>query len=387
MAECSIEIVVLGPVTPHPNADRLEIAQVLGTECVVQKDTHKEGDLVLWFPPNLLIPEPVAEKLGVANYLKHSTYPGDSVQSKCRVAACRLRNIPSYGFIATLASAESAQTCPTNRPEGAYDAFANLRLKPGDNVDAYFGARKYTPPAAHEPGVPRPKGFNGDAAPDHERFHRYTDIQNFYKYGNAFEDGTLVRVTEKLHGSNARMGLIYTDKEFEFMCGSNKVNWKSVDSKGNVPLWWRLLTEDIANLLTELCDETNSVIVFGEVYGPGVQDMDYGANEELGFRVFDISVNGRYLSWATLEEICGRFNVETVPLLYLGPFSKALVGELTNGPTVVCPADQIKSKFKGREGIVITAAEETWSPSFRGRLILKSVSADYHDRKGALDLA
>jgi len=378
MAEYNVEVVQLGPITAHPNADRLEIAQVLGTECCIQKGAFKEGDLVLWFPPNVLIPETVADKLGVVNYLKHSLYPGDTVQTHCRVAACRLRGVPSYGFITSITSAQLATVEPTQ--------FDLATAKPGDNVDDYFGATKYTPPVNGQ-GAPRAKGFNGDAAPDHPNFHRYTDIDNYYKYAKAFEDGLMVRVTEKLHGSNARLGLVKTDDGFEFMCGSNRVNWKPEDSKGNIPLWWRLLTEDIANLLTELCDEQHSVIVFGEVFGPGIQDMDYGVGEDLGFRVFDIAVNGEYLDWSELQIACADHGVETVPCLYVGPFDRAVVTDLTNGPTEMCPADQIKSKFKGREGIVITALEETFSPYFRGRLILKSVSADYHDRKGALDLA
>ncbi len=364
---------------------------MLGTECVIPKDVFKEGELVLWFPPNLLIPEEVAMTLGVAGYLKHGDYPGETEKSKCRVAACRLRGVPSYGFVVSLALAANA-----TRPEPAdseTERFHLDDLKPGDNVDECFGAVKYTPPAERVGGLPRPQGFNGDAAPDHPNFHRYTDIQNFYKYGQAFEDGTPVRVTEKLHGSNVRLGLIKIGEteegecSFEFMCGSNKVNWKQEDSKGNTPLWWRLLTEEVMQMLTHLCDEKHSVIVFGEVYGPGVQDMDYGADADLGFRVFDISVDGRYLNWGKVERQCHLFKVKTVPLLYIGPFSKVVVTDHTNGPTAVCPPEQIKAKFKGREGIVITPLEETFSEWFRGRLILKSVSADYHDRKGALDLA
>ena len=45
----------------------------------------------------------------------------------------------------------------------------------------------------------------------------------------------------------------------------------------------------------------------------------------------------------------------------------------------------IKSKFKGREGIVITPVVEAYSEVLRGRMILKSKSADYLDRKNAQD--
>ena len=38
-------------------------------------------------------------------------------------------------------------------------------------------------------------------------FHEYTEIQNYYKYPDAIPVGTLVRVTEKIHGTNSRVGV------------------------------------------------------------------------------------------------------------------------------------------------------------------------------------
>jgi hypothetical protein len=72
-----------------------------------------------------------------------------------------------------------------------------------------------------------------------------------------------------------------------------------------------------------------------------------------------------------------------VPVLYVGPFDPALVEEWTNGPTTQA---EVKSRFKGREGCVITPLTETYHPDL-GRVVLKSVSADYLDRKGAKDNA
>jgi RNA ligase (TIGR02306 family) len=403
MSNVQIEVVTISAINPHPGADRLEIAEVLGTQCCVPIGKFKVGDLALWFPPTLLIPEPVATALGVAQYLKHSAYPGDTVQSKSRVAACRMRGTPSFGFIISLDEANRAAAAPLDSelvwrpmPDGLHvgkltDADPTPRLfsetiKAGDNVDAYFKACKYEPPIKGDPSIPRPKGFNADAAPDNENFHKYTDIQHFYKYAPALPEGTPVRITEKLHGMNVRLGLVRVGEtdEFTFQAGSHKVNWKPEDSKGNVPIWWQLMTENVVNALTELCDERNSVVIFGELYGPGIQDMDYGA-EEFGFRVFDISLNRQYLSWEGVKHVCTRNNIELVPLLYEGPFSKEVLTQHTYGPTTMSEAGKIKARFKDREGCVVTPLEEEFSRYLGGRLILKSVSADYLDRKGAQD--
>ena len=146
------------------------------------------------------------------------------------------------------------------------------------------------------------------------------------------------------------------------------------------------------DLLTELCigignikdEPTNDVILFGELFGPGVQDLDYGIPAgEIGWRVYDCSINGSYVNWDVLAPVCLWFGIPLVPVLYTGPYYEGLVDELTNGlTTMVSGPSWIKSPFKGREGIVITPLVETFSNVVGRRLILKSVSADYRDGKG-----
>jgi RNA ligase (TIGR02306 family) len=390
MSTINVEVVTIEAILPHPDADKLEVVQVLGSQCCSLKGKHHVGETVLWFPPDLLIPEPVAEALQVAKYLKGATYPGDTKQTHCKVAACRLRGIPSHGFVSSLDEAFRAALV-LNQPgesDKAARVFAEIMattLGTSARVDELFGAVKYEPPARGTPGAPRAKGFNADAAPDCPAFHKYTDIENAYKYLQVLEEGTPVRITEKVHGCNIRLGLVrMPNGDFDFQVGSHKVNWKPVDAKGNTPVWWQFLTEEIVNLLTDLCDGQNDVIVFGELFGPGVQDMDYGAGENLGLRVFDISVNKVYLNWAELHMACVAHGVQLVPLLYIGPFSKAVLDEHTYGPTQVADPEAIRCKFKDREGCVVTPLVEQYDYRL-GRVILKSISADYKARKGAQD--
>ena len=108
-----------------------------------------------------------------------------------------------------------------------------------------------------------------------------------------------------------RVGLILKDGEFEFMAGSHRTRKKKPEGEKTCIYWRPLEDEAILNLLTHLCDEKNSVIVFGEIYGLGVQDLDYGTKD--GYRVFDISVNGKYLDWADVKQACQEYGVETVP--------------------------------------------------------------------------
>ena len=139
-------------------------------------------------------------------------------------------------------------------------------------------------------------------------------------------------------------------------------------------------------LLFDIAVEENaqsSVIVFGEIFGNGIQDMTYGCNAK-DYRIFDIAVDQNYLDYDKMENYVKKYNefrLELVPLLYRGPYSLAKMDELVDGPTTICKAEDIKEVFKGREGIVIKPVKERYDPIVGSRTILKYVSADYHDRR------
>ncbi len=359
MSNTFVELTIIDQIKPHPNASKLEIAVIKGAQTIVGKDEFQAGQRVVFFPPNILLPPDVSKTLGVTKYLKHAEFPGDPdttpVKCQCRVAACRLRGEPSFGFIIP-----------------APDLLNNQEI--GSDVSAMWAAQKYEPPA---------KCFPGDVAPEDSLFHKYTEIENIWRYPDAFPEGLPVRITEKIHGTNSRVGLVLKDGEFEFMAGSHNTRRKRPEDD-RVCIYWRPLeNEAMLNLLTHLCDEKNSVIVFGEIHGIGIQDLDYGVKD--GYRIFDISVNGKYLNWDEIVQYCQEFGLQTVPLLYAGPYSKELVKEYTYGPTTLAKPEEIQSKFKDREGCVITPLIEQFYAPTGGRLIVKSVSADYLDRKDAQD--
>jgi RNA ligase (TIGR02306 family) len=338
-------------VEHHPNADKLDIITILGWKVIALRDQFEVGDAAIYFPPDILIYPDVATDLGVAKYLKHSVYPGDIDKTQCRVASCRLRGVPSHGFVI-----------------GPLDGECVF----GEDRSERFGGIKYVPPM---------RVGAGDAASDMPNFHRYTDIESVGRYPDAIPEGTEVRITEKLHGTHCRLGLIRDeDGDFKFVAGS--MNARRKTGQG---LYWNHMTEPIMALLSELCDEKHDVMVYGEIFGPGIQDLDYGRPFQ-EFLVFDVAVNGVYLDWADIAFYGMEFDIKPVPVLYTGPYSDAKVEELTYGDTTLADPEAIRSKFKGREGVVVTPLQERFSSVLCGRMIVKSVSADYRDRKGAKDI-
>ena len=203
--------------------------------------------------------------------------------------------------------------------------------------------------------------------------------------------GEEVVITEKLHGKNCRLGLARVPglggDSFEFVAGSNDVRRKEVDARGRPSDFWMPMTESVRDLLRHLGDGRCSVVLFGELYGSGVQDMAYGmGNGAKGFRAFDVAVDGKYLDFDRKADLFARYGVAMVPGLYRGPFSWEAVEGHTYGPTTMCPPESA-GRFRGREGCVITPVVERYDADLGGggRVILKSISADYLARKGGTE--
>ena len=69
-----VEVVAIDAILEHPNADRLEIAQVKGWNCVTGKGVFKPGDKCLYIPIDSVLPAdleaylfPEASEIACAN--------------------------------------------------------------------------------------------------------------------------------------------------------------------------------------------------------------------------------------------------------------------------------------------------------------------------------
>jgi len=133
--------------------------------------------------------------------------------------------------------------------------------------------------------------------------------------------------------------------------------------------------EPVRSLLRSVYDATRdvaAVILFGEIYG-SVQSLRYGHEKgAVSYRAFDISVNGRMMDWDDVVVACEEHGVETVPLLYRGPFSVETLRELSGGDTTLGGGHM-------REGVVVHPAVERRDERGR-RVMLKRLSDEYRLR-------
>ncbi len=361
MAEFSVTVVPI-QIEPHPNADRLELAKVGEYRSVVGKDQFQTGDLVAYIPEQAICPDELIEEMGLT---------GKLAGKECnRVKAVKLRGIVSQGI--------------------CYEARSNW--KEGWDVTEELGITKYEPPIpAHMSGMVYGAGFDKTI-----RF----DVENWKRYPDVFEDGEEVVFTEKIHGTFCVCGVMPDNMAHE-KYGTLVVASKGLADKGIAfqpdaeenehNLYLRAIRSknierEVRAVFSEELDSGIPVFILGEVFGQGVQDLHYGASaakdETLGFRVFDIYVGkpgqGYYLDSDFVFASCFGMELDRVPILYRGPFSREIMDKHTNGMETVSG-----KQSHMREGIVMKPAKERRDDlSGLGRVMLKSVSDKYTMRKG-----
>jgi RNA ligase (TIGR02306 family) len=163
-SELLVPITEIKNLRPHPNADRLELADVLGWQIVVGKDLYTEGERIVYVPPDSMMPQSLSDALEITKFLSNG-----------RVRQAKLRGEPSFGATVPLGLAK--------------ELGVDVGLPLGTNVANELGITKYEAPL-------RPNA--GDAEAEHPLFVKYTDIDNIRNYPNIFEQKKFMEQTVEL---------------------------------------------------------------------------------------------------------------------------------------------------------------------------------------------
>jgi RNA ligase (TIGR02306 family) len=341
MSTIKVEVCEILEIKPHTNADALELATVQGWQMCVKKGVHKPGDLVVYFEQGTVLTREVADRLNVGAYLLEKTdINGDRVLVVHRI---KLRGEPSFGLVV--------------QPESG--------MKLGEDVAEFYHAAKYYPPI---------KTQAGDSATEDPDFPKYTNLENMRSYPELLEPGELVIATEKIHGTNCRVGFVWHSDEEQptIMAGSRTLRRKAPEDPNTLATntyWFPHTLISVKNLLADLQSQGHKqAILYGEVYGQGVQAYTYG-EKRIGFRAFDLLLDGKYVDYSMFRSLCDRHQVAQVPSVYEGAFSLAVIKEFSDGGSLV-------GGTHGREGVVVKPLVERDNPKF-GRVILKYIGDRY----------
>ena len=336
-------VATINEIKPIEGADNIEQIVVGGWNCIAQKNTYKVNDFVIVATTDAVIPVELSDAMAVTNYLRKGQ----------RVRTVKLRGV--YSECLLIPMKFNKQPIGDNYSEGK-------------DMMEIMGIFKYEPPVKQ---IQLASGRKIKYK-DNPNFHVYYKFPNLKNVKGMFTEEDYVEITRKIHGTNARYGIVkktklaFWDKvkkffriadkfvDYEFVYGSHNVE-KGSDSQGfySTDVWSTIIDKyDIKNKLWKFFKENQefaefeNVIIYGEIYGPGIQkNYDYGL-DEIEFAGFDITIDGVYESIASSWYSFNMLELPYVPLLYEGQWSQEVQDEYTFN-------NMIKGTKIPHEGIVI----------------------------------
>ena len=312
----------IGDIIPIPGADNIELALVGGWQAITKKGEYTVGDKVVVATTDAVIPIGLSDLMQVTNYLRKGQ----------RVRTVKLRGMYSECLLIPFKYL-------------APKALEN-NVKDGDDMMEILGVVKYEPPVRQ---VQLASGRKIKYK-DNPNFHIYYKFPNLKNVSGMFTEEDVVEITRKIHGTNARYGIVrktslsFMDKvkkffrlggewiDYEYVYGSHNVE-KGSDSQGFYSTdVWRTIADKykIKEKLWSLVKEEYTpeelgagVVLYGEIYGAGIQkNYEYGLTE-IEFVGFDYTEDGAYfnptLARSAINKIMGLPYVEE---LYFGPWSQ-----------------------------------------------------------------
>jgi RNA ligase (TIGR02306 family) len=322
-------IAKINEVKAIEGADNIELVVAGGWNAITKKGEFKEGDETIIATTDAVIPEKLSEEMGVANYLRKGT----------RVRTVKLRGVYSECLIIPMKYLHGKTTM------GDFD------LKAGSDCMGFLGIVKYEPP------VKQIQLASGRKIKwrDNQNFHIYYKFPNLKNVDGMFTEEDLVEITRKVHGTNARYGivkkskLLFWDKvkkffrladewiDYEYIYGSHNCE-KGSDSQGFYSTdVWRTVAEkyNIKEKLWSYIKNRNvevgeGIILYGEIYGAGIQkNYDYGLTD-IEFAGFDVKLRGEYLStydaWNLVKD---HLKLPYVEILHYGDWTQEIQDKFT----------------------------------------------------------
>ena len=297
-------------ISPIPDADKIEVATVLGWKCVVaKKDEFKVGDFVIYVEIDSILPaKPEFE------FMKDRKY---------RVRTIKLRKQISQGLVLPLS------VIPTSMPLRACEE--------GDDVTDILGVTKYDPQAEEElrdaqngrkswvvKFLSRYKWYRKYFLQKSKRgwpdWIKKTDEDRIQLFPRICEEekDTAFEVTEKIDGQSATYFLKRNNtpnpfaQKFEFGVCSRKLRRNKADTSS----YWIVANKyNIQAILSSIIHNYDWVVVQGEIIGTNIQGNKYGVGE-YKFFAYNLIYPDRQLNYKEMKKTFENHTMGIVPLVY-----------------------------------------------------------------------
>ena len=238
MRDATVEII--GEVKAHPNADRLDLAKILGFQCVTQKGLYKGGEKVVYIRPDAVLPE----LDWAVDYRKYSPK---------RIKAVRLRGEWSEGIIVPF------EILPVDLSG----------FEVGADVTEVIGVTHYEPPMPQDLQAKRSLPF-GIPKTDEERWENLI---------GKLPIGETVDVTLKVDGQSWSIYYNIVTDEFGVLGRTLEYN---IDGENRYSVHVLKTYPDLKEKFIAYCKLHNkSLCLRGESYGNGIQGFASNPHSKL----------------------------------------------------------------------------------------------------------
>ena len=322
----------INEIKPIEGADKIEQGVIGGWNCIIQKGQYKVDDLVVVATTDAVIPQELSDTMNVTNYLRKGQ----------RVRTVKLRGVYSECLIMSLDS------LPQMKKQ--FTSGIGYFWNEGEDVMELLGIFKYEPPAV-QIQLSSGRKVKYYQNPNFGVYYKFPNLKNV---NGMFNEKDEVEITRKLHGTNARYGIVKKKKisiwdkikrffgnewvEYEYVYGSHNVE-KGSDSQGFYDTdVWRTVADKykIREKLWDLFKQwkyyyeiEEGIVIYGEIYGAGIQkNYDYGL-QDIEYAGFDVTINGEYCSLPKSIDIhYNILNLPYVPILHAGEWSQEIQDSL-----------------------------------------------------------
>jgi len=309
-------------------ADNIELGVIGGWNAIIKKGEYTVGDYVVVATTDAVIPQEISDSIGVTNYLRKGG----------RVRTVKLRGVYSECLIIPFDS------LPQMKKQ--YATGIGYYWEEGEDLMEHLGIFKYEPPAV-QVQLASGRKFKYHQNPNFGIYYKFPNLKNVQ---GMFTEEDEVEITRKLHGTNARYGIVKKKKisiwdkvkqffgnewvEYEYVYGSHNVE-KGSDSQGFYDTdVWRTIAEkykireklwDLFKQYKDYYEIEEGIVIYGEIFGTGIQkNYDYGLTD-IEFAGFDVTINGEYCdSGRRLDIFSNVLLLPHVPILYGGNWSQEI---------------------------------------------------------------
>lgn len=252
-------IEVISNIRKHPNADSLDLAEILGFQCIVPLGAYQVGQKIIFIHPDNVLPESASWAQPFLKYIRG------------RVRAIKIRHEWSEGIVMNFSSILEDFELLNSTPD-----FVNLinQMPIGSDLAPLLSIKHYEiPEGGHEGNqkkevVPLPHHL---PKTDEERW------ENLKGFINGEWAGKKVDVTLKIDGQSWSAYYHLPSNEFGIL--GRRIT-HNIEEKNDYTE--HIERFDIKNKLTKYCQEKGvSLCIRGESYGIGIQKLAHNPHSKM----------------------------------------------------------------------------------------------------------